>query len=141
MSYINDQVSGEQVTPAPSVANDPIAGGGHASPQPELGRLPMIIYLNPEKESVDGLPPNPWKTGGQNDEGFEWGGNTLQEFADRLVESNYFDDIKVQQPMHNDLIAGLDKNDQTVVLKVVAPIPKDQATHMEQQEAPEDFKS
>ena len=139
MSFIQDGIEGEQITPAPSLQSNPISGGGeNVGPKDSLDRLPMIIYLNPDDEPRDDLPANPWKTGGNNNEGFAWGDNTLQEFADRLVESKYFDDVHVVQPMHNDMIAGLDKNDQTIVLKVVVPL--DVRELNEQAEAPEEFK-
>ena len=132
---INDEVPGERIFPGPKPPPAQFFGGGRGGAADiDLKRSPMIIWLNP---SENDSPANPWKTGGPDNEGLEWGTDSVQDFADRLKESNYFDERGVPQPSHNDIIAGLDKNDVTVILKVTIPIPD--GIQNEQEEAPGDF--
>ena len=133
---INDGVQGEQVNPGPRPPEHTFHGGGRAFVKDlDLKRSPMVIWLN----AGDGdTPPNPWKTGGPDGDGLEWGTDDVQDFANRLLESNYFDQDGIPQPSHNDIIAGLDKNDVTVVLKVTIPVPD--GIQNEQEEAPDAFK-
>lgn len=133
---INDEIPGERISPAGKVQEVPFGMGSLARRgSPTLKRDPVIIWLN---SSDQDSPPNPWKTGNDDGKGYLWGDDTIQDFAQRLVDSKYFDDENVQQPTHGDIIAGLDKGDTTVILKVTVPVHDGELN--EQDPAPDDFK-
>jgi hypothetical protein len=133
---INDEIPGERVSPAGRVQGVPFGIEPRTyKGSPIVKRDPVIIWLN---SSDQDSPPNPWKTGNDDGKGYEWGNDSIQDFADRLVESKYFDHPDAQQPTHGDIIAGLDKADVTVILKVTVPVHDGELN--EQDPAPDEFK-
>jgi hypothetical protein len=87
-------------------------------------RQPIIIWINPDPQGNE--PADPWKE-------LEWGTDEPLVFAQALIP--YFNDISIPEPRQGDLIGGIDKNDQLVVLRISIPI-NDPQNKFEQKEVP-----
>ena len=135
---IDDEIKGEKISPLSSVHSVPLpAGQGSLTEDKIKERSPLVIYLNAGKKDS---PPNPWKTGGPNGDGLTWGTEPVSDFAERLADSNYFDNTEnpVPLPINGDIIVGMDKDDTIVALRVSQPVQS--SNIKEQSPAPSDFK-
>ena len=133
---IDDEIKGEKTSPLSSVHSVPLPEGqGSIFEEKTKERSPLVIYLNAGKNDN---PPNPWKSGGPSGDGLTWGTEPVSDFAERLADSNYFDDDQVPLPINGDVIVGMDKDDTIVALRVSQPVQS--SNIKEQSPAPSDFK-
>ena len=120
---INDGIPGEHVGvgPEPDITN--IRGAIIDSSPAQKPRRPIVIWIDSFGVA------NPWAN-------LEWGDDTVQDFATALI--NFFNDSSVPEPMNADLVVGVDKEDNVVVLHITLPI--DGGNKFEQKEAPANLK-
>jgi hypothetical protein len=89
---------------------------------------PIVHWLN---ISGGDTPPNPWIN-------LTWGTDTLDDFAQALVTSGYFDSNDIVDPSAGDTVCGKDSAGTIVVLKVTLPVAN--GVGREQKPAPAGFK-
>lgn len=90
---------------------------------PEPPRRPVVIWI--DRDSTEYA--DPW-------EDVSLVEDKTQGLADALL--SWFDNEAVPDPIHGDIVAGLDKNDKLVLLKVTVPRDADNARREEQARVP-----
>jgi hypothetical protein len=121
---INDGIPGEHVGRGPDPSSVVVSGGLIDSTPVRKPRRPIVIWIGAFPAVA-----NPWAN-------LEWGDDTVQDFATALV--NFFNDTSVPEPMNADLVVGVDKEDNVVVLHITLPITG--GNKFEQKEAPANLK-
>lgn len=116
--------SGFPVDPVKGSAGDPT----NASFALAIEDKPIVHWLN---ISGGDSPPNPWIN-------LTWGTDTLNDFAQALATSGYFDVDGIVDPSAGDTICGKDSEGTIVVLKVTQPVAN--GVGREQKPAPAGFK-
>ncbi len=116
--------SGFPIGSSPSSASNP----NNTSFALEVESKPIVHWLN---ISGGDTPPNPWIN-------LTWGTDTLNDFAQALVTSGYFDVNGIVDPSAGDTICGKDSEGTIVVLKVTQPVAN--GIGREQKPAPAGFK-
>ena len=116
--------SGFPISSSPSSASNPT----NSSFALEIEGKPIVHWLN---ISGGDNPPNPWID-------LTWGDDTLDDFAQALANSGYFDSNDIVDPSAGDTIIGKDSEGTAVVLKVTRPVAN--GVGREQKPAPAGFK-